>query len=219
MKGFQPWLCVRCCSTTRHPVRLEEDDSWFEGMKADEREVDGHVQAELMRRLTAPTGSVRSTMTRSPEAYEHRSTATSSRTCTARRTCMCCGSPASPTSTPWRSTTGDQPDVMDRVSGHRRGAQRPSPTGHQDRGGVQYRVRRAARVQVIGAATTSTSSCCRSKSVRSSRRRDLRDRVDAVGRRGRRRGDGRRQRGGRRRRRGARLRVPTRRSAADVGAT
>jgi HAD superfamily hydrolase (TIGR01509 family) len=36
--------------------RLEEDESWFEGMAVDEREVDGHVQAELMRRLTAPTG-------------------------------------------------------------------------------------------------------------------------------------------------------------------
>jgi HAD superfamily hydrolase (TIGR01509 family) len=41
--------------------RLEEDESWFEGMEltntADEqRAVDGHVQAELMRRLTAPTG-------------------------------------------------------------------------------------------------------------------------------------------------------------------
>jgi HAD superfamily hydrolase (TIGR01509 family) len=36
--------------------RLEEDDSWFAGITVDEREVDGHVQAELMRRLTAPTG-------------------------------------------------------------------------------------------------------------------------------------------------------------------
>jgi HAD superfamily hydrolase (TIGR01509 family) len=36
--------------------RLEGDESWFEGMEVDEREVDGHVQAELMRRLTAPTG-------------------------------------------------------------------------------------------------------------------------------------------------------------------
>ena len=36
--------------------RLEEDDSWFSGMTLDEREIDGHVQAELMRRLTAPTG-------------------------------------------------------------------------------------------------------------------------------------------------------------------
>ncbi|MGW0161297.1 HAD family hydrolase [Mycobacterium sp. NPDC003323] len=37
--------------------RLEEDDSWFEGILVDEKEVDGHVQAELMRRVTAPTGS------------------------------------------------------------------------------------------------------------------------------------------------------------------
>ncbi|KUH89055.1 HAD-IA family hydrolase [Mycobacterium sp. IS-1556] len=36
--------------------RLEEDESWFHGMAVDDREVDGHVQAELMRRLTAPTG-------------------------------------------------------------------------------------------------------------------------------------------------------------------
>ena len=36
--------------------RLEEDDSWFDGMEVDEREVDGHVQAEVMRRLTAPIG-------------------------------------------------------------------------------------------------------------------------------------------------------------------
>ncbi|MGE2714281.1 HAD family hydrolase [Mycolicibacterium litorale] len=36
--------------------RLEEDDSWFTGIEVDNREVDGHVQAELLRRLTAPTG-------------------------------------------------------------------------------------------------------------------------------------------------------------------
>lgn len=43
--------------------RLEEDESWFAEMELDSpmtpegsREVDGHVQAELMRRLTAPTG-------------------------------------------------------------------------------------------------------------------------------------------------------------------
>jgi HAD superfamily hydrolase (TIGR01509 family) len=36
--------------------RLEEDDSWFTGIEVDEQAVDGHVQAELMRRLTAPTG-------------------------------------------------------------------------------------------------------------------------------------------------------------------
>ncbi|MGX9789587.1 HAD family hydrolase [Mycobacterium sp. MMS18-G62] len=47
--------------------RLEEDDSWFDGIEVDEREVDGHVQAELMRRLTAPTGrSVKMT----PEAHQ-----------------------------------------------------------------------------------------------------------------------------------------------------
>jgi HAD superfamily hydrolase (TIGR01509 family) len=36
--------------------RLEEDDSWFDGIEVDERQIDGHVQAELMRRMTAPTG-------------------------------------------------------------------------------------------------------------------------------------------------------------------
>jgi HAD superfamily hydrolase (TIGR01509 family) len=46
--------------------RLEEDERWFDGITVDEREVDGHVQAELMRRLTQPTGrSVEMT----PEAY------------------------------------------------------------------------------------------------------------------------------------------------------
>jgi HAD superfamily hydrolase (TIGR01509 family) len=46
--------------------RLEEDDSWFAGIKADEREIDGHVQAELMRRMTAPTGQH---VDMTPEAY------------------------------------------------------------------------------------------------------------------------------------------------------
>src|SRR5690242_5724203 len=36
--------------------RLEEDDSWFHGIEVDERQIDAHVQAELMRRMTAPTG-------------------------------------------------------------------------------------------------------------------------------------------------------------------
>jgi HAD superfamily hydrolase (TIGR01509 family) len=36
--------------------RLEEDESWFAGIQVDEQAVDGHVQSELMRRLTAPTG-------------------------------------------------------------------------------------------------------------------------------------------------------------------
>lgn len=49
--------------------RLEEDDSWFEGMTlatADERQIDGHVQAELMRRLTAPVGQH---VDMTPDAY------------------------------------------------------------------------------------------------------------------------------------------------------
>ncbi|GAA2532871.1 HAD family hydrolase [Mycolicibacterium diernhoferi] len=37
--------------------RLEEDDSWFAGITVDEKAVEGHVQAELMRRVTAPTGN------------------------------------------------------------------------------------------------------------------------------------------------------------------
>lgn len=54
--------------------RLEEDDSWFAGMELESpmspeatREVDGHVQAELMRRLTAPTGR---SVSMTPEALE-----------------------------------------------------------------------------------------------------------------------------------------------------
>jgi HAD superfamily hydrolase (TIGR01509 family) len=52
--------------------RLEEEDSWFEGMKVDEREVDGHVQAELMRRLTAPTGRSVEMSTQAYEAWANR---------------------------------------------------------------------------------------------------------------------------------------------------
>ncbi len=50
--------------------RLEEDESWFAGITLDSdenREVDGHVQAELMRRLTAPTGR---SVTMTPEALD-----------------------------------------------------------------------------------------------------------------------------------------------------
>jgi HAD superfamily hydrolase (TIGR01493 family) len=54
--------------------RLEEDDSWFAGMELvsplqtqANTEIDGHVQAELMRRLTAPTGRA---VTMPPEALE-----------------------------------------------------------------------------------------------------------------------------------------------------
>jgi HAD superfamily hydrolase (TIGR01509 family) len=46
--------------------RLEEDESWFHGMEVDERQVDGHVQAELMRRLTAP---VDQHVDMTPDAY------------------------------------------------------------------------------------------------------------------------------------------------------
>jgi HAD superfamily hydrolase (TIGR01509 family) len=46
--------------------RLEEDPSWFEGITVDEREVEGHVQAELMRRLTAPVGQH---VDMTPDAY------------------------------------------------------------------------------------------------------------------------------------------------------
>ncbi|CAN3127040.1 HAD family hydrolase [Mycobacterium sp. smrl_JER01] len=54
--------------------RLEEDESWFAGMElahplgpSESREVDGHVQAELMRRLTAPTGR---SVSMTPEALQ-----------------------------------------------------------------------------------------------------------------------------------------------------
>lgn len=45
--------------------RLEEDDSWFTGMEVYDREIDRHVQAELLRRLTHPTGR---TVAMTPEA-------------------------------------------------------------------------------------------------------------------------------------------------------
>lgn len=39
--------------------RLEEDESWFTDMRiGDDEEIDGHFQAELMRRMTQPVGSV-----------------------------------------------------------------------------------------------------------------------------------------------------------------
>src|SRR4029453_3670580 len=46
--------------------RLEEEQHWFTGMQVDDRAVDGHVQTELMRRLTAPTGR---SVDMTPEAY------------------------------------------------------------------------------------------------------------------------------------------------------
>jgi HAD superfamily hydrolase (TIGR01509 family) len=50
--------------------RLEEDDSWFHGIEVDERQIDGHVQAELMRRMTAPTGIFEDMTTGSDVAAE-----------------------------------------------------------------------------------------------------------------------------------------------------
>ncbi|BBY59230.1 HAD family hydrolase [Mycolicibacterium sarraceniae] len=50
--------------------RLEEDDSWFDGMEVIDDDgrhaVDAHVQAELMERLTHPTGG---SVTRTEEAH------------------------------------------------------------------------------------------------------------------------------------------------------
>lgn len=55
--------------------RLEEEPSWFDGMTLDsagDREVDEHVQAELMRRLTAPTGRSVSMTPEALQAWMHR---------------------------------------------------------------------------------------------------------------------------------------------------
>ncbi|KAA0101841.1 HAD family hydrolase [Mycolicibacterium sp. P1-18] len=52
--------------------RLEEDDSWFDGIQVDEQAVDGHVQAELMRRLTAPTGASVDMDERAQRAWSNR---------------------------------------------------------------------------------------------------------------------------------------------------
>lgn len=46
--------------------RLEENEGWFSDIRVDSQAVDGHVQAELMRRLTAPTGT---TVEMTPEAH------------------------------------------------------------------------------------------------------------------------------------------------------
>lgn len=50
--------------------RLEEDDSWFHGIEVDEHQIDGHVQAELMRRMTAPTGIFEEMTTKSDVAAD-----------------------------------------------------------------------------------------------------------------------------------------------------
>ena len=39
--------------------RLEEDDSWFTDLRVgDDEQIDGALQAELMRRMTTPVGAV-----------------------------------------------------------------------------------------------------------------------------------------------------------------
>ena len=52
--------------------RLEEDDSWFEGIEVDDRQIEGHVQAELMRRMTAPTGQHVDMTPEAHHAWTHR---------------------------------------------------------------------------------------------------------------------------------------------------
>lgn len=52
--------------------RLEEDDSWFEDIEVDNRAVDDHVQAELLRRLTAPTGRSVKMTPEAAHAWDHR---------------------------------------------------------------------------------------------------------------------------------------------------
>jgi HAD superfamily hydrolase (TIGR01509 family) len=52
--------------------RLEEDDSWFHGIEVDEQQIDGHVQAELMRRMTAPTGTHVAMTDQALHAWENR---------------------------------------------------------------------------------------------------------------------------------------------------
>jgi len=59
--------------------RLEEDESWFAGMELggglspdQTRDADGQVQAELMRRLTAPTGQSVPMTPEAQEAWTHR---------------------------------------------------------------------------------------------------------------------------------------------------
>jgi HAD superfamily hydrolase (TIGR01509 family) len=52
--------------------RLEADESWFQDMQVDERRVDAHLQAELMRRLTSPTESAVTLTPRAHHAWTNR---------------------------------------------------------------------------------------------------------------------------------------------------
>lgn len=57
--------------------RLEEDDSWFAGMTVAGGPVDEHVQAELMERLTHPTGRMAGMSDRAYRAWLDRDLAPS----------------------------------------------------------------------------------------------------------------------------------------------
>ena len=57
--------------------RLEEDDSWFAGMSVAGGPVDEHVQAELMERLTHPTGRMAGMSERAYRAWLDRDLAPS----------------------------------------------------------------------------------------------------------------------------------------------
>lgn len=84
--------------------RLEEDDSWFEGMTLDtpdNKEVDAHVQAELVHRLTVPTGQ---TVSMTPEALNAWVNRDLAPTFIARPTCTCSANPGWPATTRKRCT-------------------------------------------------------------------------------------------------------------------
>ena len=129
--------------------RLEEDDSWFAGITVDERAVDGHVQAELMRRLTAPTGhSVdmddeqhRNWVNRDLEPHLHRE---------AYRHVLRESGLADEHAEALYTLLID-PGKLDALPRHRPGARRVAPPRHQDRRGVQHRVRPPAAFASIGA--------------------------------------------------------------------
>ena len=198
--------------------RLEEDDSWFHGIEVDERQIDGHVQAELMRRMTAPTGQHVDMTPEAHHAWVNRdlAAAPAPRGLPARPSRVRGGRP------PRRSAVrpDDRPAELDAVPRHRRGAGGPAPAGHQDRGGLQHRVRRAAGVRVDrrGRIRRRIRAVLRGRRHQA-RRGDLRDRVEPAGGGGRARGHGRRQRRGRRRRPRPRLRIRPGRSAADDAAS
>ncbi|OBB60125.1 haloacid dehalogenase [Mycobacterium sp. 852013-51886_SCH5428379] len=52
--------------------RLEGDERWFEGIVVDDQEVDAHVQTELLRRLTQPTGRSVDMTPEAEHAWENR---------------------------------------------------------------------------------------------------------------------------------------------------